>query len=454
MGGAQTGTGKTAAFTLPILNRHAPEHATPRLARPPSVRALMLAPRANWRSDRRVGQETYAKHTGLRSHGGVRYASTSTEKAAVRNRRQILVATPGRLLDHIEQKNLAAQSGRSAGCSIKPTTHARHGLHPRHRAHHRHAARELVAKACCSQPRSTKSKSLLAVPCAKSPTLIEVAPAMNRPPTSRSRCSACMATTAPEPAQPSGELAESGPGGRFSRAKAANRPSRASWRATASPTPFTAHPREKSASANRSTASRTHHAHQGRHRRRRARPRHRSTANGGELRATVRGRNYVHRIGRTGRAQVPAAPISFVSPDDGKLLAERIEKLIEIDEQPMPISRATAIASRPASQGDLYVKGRRMRRSMTEPRPNSDRGPRDKSHLRPEPRPANQRVHARGARGGATTLGRRRPARNLPCCSRHRCGMRRRPSVAAAAAPVVESAAETPQAAEVVTPAN
>ena len=110
MGGAQTGTGKTTAFTLPILNRcafQAREQIHPRP--PPGARGDAGAHARAGNSDR-GWSETYAKHTGLRStvvFGGVDIKGT---EAAVSRRRRNLVATPGRLLDHIEQKT-APQSG-------------------------------------------------------------------------------------------------------------------------------------------------------------------------------------------------------------------------------------------------------------------------------------------------------------------------------------------------------
>ncbi|TAF79288.1 MAG: DEAD/DEAH box helicase, partial [Curvibacter sp.] len=98
MGAAQTGTGKTAAFALPLLQRlmkH--ENASTSPARHP-VRALVLLP---------VAQQVklYAKYTNLRSavvFGGMDMKPQTLElKAGV----EVLVATPGRLLDHIEAKN-------------------------------------------------------------------------------------------------------------------------------------------------------------------------------------------------------------------------------------------------------------------------------------------------------------------------------------------------------------
>ncbi len=105
MGAAQTGTGKTAAFTLPLLQRmlrHENASASP--ARHP-VRALVLAPTRELADQVANNVKTYAKHTLLRStvvFGGIDMKpQTATLKAGV----EVLIATPGRLLDHIEAKN-------------------------------------------------------------------------------------------------------------------------------------------------------------------------------------------------------------------------------------------------------------------------------------------------------------------------------------------------------------
>lgn len=106
MGGAQTGTGKTAAFTLPILHRLLPKaNTSPSPARHP-VRALILSPTRELAIQIAENVEAYGKYTGLRStvvFGGV---DIKEQAAAVRAGVEILIATPGRLLDHIEQKNL------------------------------------------------------------------------------------------------------------------------------------------------------------------------------------------------------------------------------------------------------------------------------------------------------------------------------------------------------------
>src|SRR5437762_12920471 len=106
MGGAQTGTGKTAGFALPILQKLLPlANASPSPARHP-VRALILTPTRELAVQVEESFRTYGKHTNLRStvvFGGV---DIKQQLPIVRGGVEILVATPGRLLDHIEQKSL------------------------------------------------------------------------------------------------------------------------------------------------------------------------------------------------------------------------------------------------------------------------------------------------------------------------------------------------------------
>ncbi len=107
MGAAQTGTGKTAAFTLPLLQRML-KHENPSTspARHP-VRALVLTPTRELAVQVAESVAKYAKQTQLRSlvvFGGVDMKPQTAElKAGV----EVLIATPGRLLDHIEAKNCA-----------------------------------------------------------------------------------------------------------------------------------------------------------------------------------------------------------------------------------------------------------------------------------------------------------------------------------------------------------
>ena len=105
MGAAQTGTGKTAAFSLPLLQRllkHENPSTSP--ARHP-VRALVLLPTRELADQVAQQIKLYAKYTQLRStvvFGGMDMKPQTLElKRGV----EVLVATPGRLLDHIEAKN-------------------------------------------------------------------------------------------------------------------------------------------------------------------------------------------------------------------------------------------------------------------------------------------------------------------------------------------------------------
>jgi ATP-dependent RNA helicase RhlE len=103
---AQTGTGKTAAFVLPILERlkiHANSSFSP--ARHP-VRALVLAPTRELANQVEASVKTYARHVPIRSvaiFGGV---PMDPQTAALHGGVEIVVATPGRLLDHLGSRTL------------------------------------------------------------------------------------------------------------------------------------------------------------------------------------------------------------------------------------------------------------------------------------------------------------------------------------------------------------
>lgn len=106
MAGAQTGTGKTAAFALPLLHKLMPfASASPSPARH-LVRALILVPTRELAVQVEASIKAYAKNSHLRSlvvFGGV---DIKTQTPHLRAGVEILVATPGRLLDHIEQKTV------------------------------------------------------------------------------------------------------------------------------------------------------------------------------------------------------------------------------------------------------------------------------------------------------------------------------------------------------------
>ena len=100
LGCAQTGTGKTAAFALPILHRLA---AAPGSASGAKPRALVLCPTRELANQIAQSFATYGKHLALRCaviFGGV---NQNPQAQAIRRGLDILVATPGRLLDLMNQ---------------------------------------------------------------------------------------------------------------------------------------------------------------------------------------------------------------------------------------------------------------------------------------------------------------------------------------------------------------
>ncbi|HVQ03183.1 MAG TPA: DEAD/DEAH box helicase, partial [Burkholderiaceae bacterium] len=106
LAGAQTGTGKTAGFVLPMLQRlqssGAPRDARGRIM----IRALILTPTRELAAQVEESVRTYGKHLALRSmvmFGGV---GMQPQIDKLKRGVDILVATPGRLLDHHGQRTL------------------------------------------------------------------------------------------------------------------------------------------------------------------------------------------------------------------------------------------------------------------------------------------------------------------------------------------------------------
>jgi ATP-dependent RNA helicase RhlE len=101
---AQTGTGKTAAFTLPVLHIL---NANPLHPHPPGrPRCLILTPTRELAAQVAESVKTYGKHlplTSLVMFGGV---NINPQISALKKRVDILVATPGRLLDHVQQRTV------------------------------------------------------------------------------------------------------------------------------------------------------------------------------------------------------------------------------------------------------------------------------------------------------------------------------------------------------------
>ena len=106
LGGAQTGTGKTAAFTLPLLQRLSSEPRLTNRRGVNAVRALIMTPTRELAAQVEESVRTYGKYLDLTSmvmFGGV---GMGAQIEKLRRGVDILVATPGRLLDHASQGTL------------------------------------------------------------------------------------------------------------------------------------------------------------------------------------------------------------------------------------------------------------------------------------------------------------------------------------------------------------
>ncbi|MBY0578893.1 MAG: DEAD/DEAH box helicase, partial [Burkholderiales bacterium] len=106
LAGAQTGTGKTAGFTLPILHRLSDKTVKgPSSGRPP-IRALILTPTRELAAQVEESVREYGKYLSLSSMAMFGGVSINPQIKQLKSRVDILVATPGRLLDHVQQNTL------------------------------------------------------------------------------------------------------------------------------------------------------------------------------------------------------------------------------------------------------------------------------------------------------------------------------------------------------------
>lgn len=107
LAGAQTGTGKTAGFTLPILQLlSATQSREDGPVRRPPIRALILTPTRELAAQVEESVREYGKYLNLNSmtvFGGV---NINPQIRQLKSRVDILVATPGRLLDHVQQRTV------------------------------------------------------------------------------------------------------------------------------------------------------------------------------------------------------------------------------------------------------------------------------------------------------------------------------------------------------------
>ena len=106
LAGAQTGTGKTAGFTLPILQRLSAAPVPDGASSKRKVRALILTPTRELAAQVEESVRAYGRYLKLKStvlFGGV---GINPQIDALKRGVDIVVATPGRLLDHMQQKTI------------------------------------------------------------------------------------------------------------------------------------------------------------------------------------------------------------------------------------------------------------------------------------------------------------------------------------------------------------
>jgi ATP-dependent RNA helicase RhlE len=366
-------------------------NSSPSPARHP-VRALMLAPTRELAIQIEESVETYAKHTGLRStvvFGGV---DIKEQKAAVRAGVEILVATPGRLLDHIEQKNLSLnqvevlvldEADRMLDMGFIPDIVRIIGMLPQQR-------QSLLFSATFSEEIKKLADRML-----KAPVLIEVA---RRNESAANVAQQIYRVQGDDKRRLLGHLVTSQDLKQvlvFSRSKLdtarlARALERDGFTTGAIHGDKTQEERIKALDAFKNGEIRILVATD-------------VAARGldiDQLPTVVNyempfvAEDYVHRIGRTGRAGASGTAISFVAPDDAKLLAE-VEKLIKrkIDEMLMPnlSGYGDRYAPREASRGGSRAGSRHtgegygeVRAPVNEPRKSYGAnfgGGRDKSHF-------------------------------------------------------------------------
>ena len=104
LAGAQTGTGKTASFTLPLLQRLFESHDPHQ--KPRRVRGLILVPTRELAAQVYESVLAYGKHLPLHVEAVVGGASVGIQTRQLRRGCDIVVATPGRLIDHVKQRNI------------------------------------------------------------------------------------------------------------------------------------------------------------------------------------------------------------------------------------------------------------------------------------------------------------------------------------------------------------
>ncbi|HEY9639733.1 MAG TPA: DEAD/DEAH box helicase [Coleofasciculaceae cyanobacterium] len=106
LAGAQTGTGKTAGFTLPILHLLSANSTQSEPIRRSPIRALILTPTRELAAQVEESVREYGKYLRLNSMSMFGGVNINPQIQRLKSRVDILVATPGRLLDHVQQRTV------------------------------------------------------------------------------------------------------------------------------------------------------------------------------------------------------------------------------------------------------------------------------------------------------------------------------------------------------------
>lgn len=107
LAGSQTGTGKTASFTLPLLHKLSSQKTIKSISNGYSpIRALILTPTRELAAQVELSVREYGKYLELNTMAMFGGVSINPQKQLLKGRVDILVATPGRLLDHLNQRTV------------------------------------------------------------------------------------------------------------------------------------------------------------------------------------------------------------------------------------------------------------------------------------------------------------------------------------------------------------
>ena len=339
LAGAQTGTGKTAGFTLPMLQLlHAEAHP------PKAPRALVLVPTRELAAQVNESIRSYGKYLRLRTlvvFGGV---GINPQIDALRRGTDILVATPGRLLDHAQQRTVDLSQ-------VADPRARRSGPHARHGLHRGHPSRDQAAAAATAEP-DVLGDVLGRHPAARADPAAQSGRNRSRAPQRRRRFGRADAPIMVPKDQKRALLSHLIQDGDWSQVLVFTRTKHGANRLTKQ---LQQDGIEAAAiHGNKSQSARTQALADFKNYRIRALVATEVASRGLDIKELPHVVNYelpnvpedyVHRIGRTGRAGATGIAVSLVAPDEAGLLKD-IEKVLR---KPIPQLPAAALRARAAA---------------------------------------------------------------------------------------------------------